>query len=221
MRRLVILRPEPGASATAERARKLGIEADVMPLFAIEPVAWEIPDGEFDGLLLTSANALQQAGPSLERLRDLPVHAVGESTSEAARLAGLRVETIGTAGIDALLAQLPGGLRLLHLTGEHRRRPSAPDQAITSVTVYRSAELPVPPELERLTSKVVAVHSPRSAGRLASLVTDRSIIAIAAISQAAADAAGEGWEAIAVAHAPTDEALLALAQRLCEKAVEQ
>jgi uroporphyrinogen-III synthase len=40
-------------------------------------------------------------------------------------------------------------------------------------------------------------------------------IAIAAISRAAADAAGEGWKSVAVADEPSDDALLALAARLC------
>jgi uroporphyrinogen-III synthase len=49
MRRLVILRPEPGASATADRARAMGLEPVVMPLFKVEPVDWETPDaGSFD-----------------------------------------------------------------------------------------------------------------------------------------------------------------------------
>lgn len=221
MRRLVILRPEPGATATAGRARKLGIEADVMPLFEIQPVEWQIPIGDFDGLLLTSANAVRQAGPQLAKLRDLPVHAIGETTAEAARAAGMRVETTGEGGIDALLAQLPGRLRLLHLTGEHRRGPSAPDHAITSVTVYRAVELPPPPGLRHLSGHVVAVHSPRSAVRLASLVAERSSVAVATISEAAAKALGSGWETVAVAPVPTDDALLALAQRLCEKTAQQ
>ena len=44
MRRLLVLRPEPGASATVERARALGLDAVAMPLFEVEPVAWDAPD---------------------------------------------------------------------------------------------------------------------------------------------------------------------------------
>src|SRR5687768_9453521 len=85
MRRLAILRPEPGASATVERARELGLDAFAVPLFAIEPLAWELPDsGAFDALLLTSANTVRQAGPSLERLLQLPAYAVGDATAAAA-----------------------------------------------------------------------------------------------------------------------------------------
>ena len=44
MRRLIVLRPEPGASATMERARERGLDPVAMPLFEIEPVAWHAPD---------------------------------------------------------------------------------------------------------------------------------------------------------------------------------
>jgi uroporphyrinogen-III synthase len=52
---------------------------------------------------------------------------------------------------------------------------------------------------------------------LAELVDDRASIAIAAISVAAADAVGAGWTSIDIADRPTDDALLALAARLCNK----
>ena len=35
MSRVLVLRPEPGASATVERARKLGLDAVVIPLFEV------------------------------------------------------------------------------------------------------------------------------------------------------------------------------------------
>jgi uroporphyrinogen-III synthase len=35
MSRIIILRPQPGADATAERARALGLEAEVLPLFIV------------------------------------------------------------------------------------------------------------------------------------------------------------------------------------------
>ena len=64
---------------------------------------------------------------------------------------------------------------------------------------------------------VALVHSPRAGQRLAELVDDRATLAIAAISQAAADGAGAGWRRIDVAERPSDDALLAIAARLCNK----
>ena len=51
MRPLLVLRPQPGADATAARAKALGLDAIVTPLFRIEPCAWDMPDGAFDALL--------------------------------------------------------------------------------------------------------------------------------------------------------------------------
>lgn len=59
------------------------------------------------------------------------------------------------------------------------------------------------------------IHSPRSGHRFAELVGNRSSIAIVAISPAAADAVGSGWERVDTTSEPTDNALLALAARLC------
>jgi uroporphyrinogen-III synthase len=220
MRRLVVLRPEPGASATVQRARAIGLDAVAVPLFEVEPVAWEVPDPrEFDALLLTSANAVRHGGDGLERLRGLPVYAVGEATAAAARRAGFEIAATGAVGVDALLASIPAGVRLLHLCGEHR------DAAVAApaVPVYRSVELPPPDELRALEAQVVAVHSPRAGRRLAELVDragiDRATIRIAAISQAAAATAGDGWAMREAAETPDDAALLALAARLCDKSV--
>jgi uroporphyrinogen-III synthase len=170
MRRLVILRPEPGASATAESARAMGLETVAMPLFAIEPLEWQAPEASgFDGLLLTSANAVRHGGDRLNALRGLRVYAVGEATAEAARAAGFDIASSGEAGVERLLGSIDGDLRLLHLCGEHRVAVEA-TQAITAVPVYRSAELPGPGDLARLAGQTAAVHSPRAGRRLAELV---------------------------------------------------
>lgn len=222
MRPLVIVRPEPGASATATAAERAGLRPIVMPLFRIEPVEWRRPGRSgLDGLLLTSANAVRFGGDKLGRLRDLPAYCVGESTAAVARDTGFSIAAVGTGGIDALLEQLPRGLRLLHLCGTDRREPDAPKQTISAVPVYKAAELPRSSSLSQMAGAVVAVHSPRSAARLAAVADDaglrRETVAIVAISGEAAAAAGDGWESVLAAEVPTDSALLALASSLCNK----
>lgn len=217
MSRVLILRPEPGASATVEKARAMGLEAAAVPLFAVEPIAWDAPDAaRFDALLLTSANAMRMAGERLQSLRGLPVHAVGEATAEAARGAGFDVASSGDDGVDRLLDSLEPELKLLHLCGEDRREPRAARQSITPVAVYRARAIDAP-DLAQIAGAVALIHSPRAGRRLAELVSDRTSVAIAAISPAAAEAAGAGWKQVESAEAPTDEALLALAARLCNK----
>lgn len=212
-----MLRPEPGATATVERARKLGLDAVSVPLFEIEPVAWEAPEpGRFDGLLLTSANAVRFGGEGLHALRGLPVHAVGEVTAEAARGFGFDIAATGESGVDRLLDSIDPDLRLLHLCGEDRREAARVRQAITAIVVYRAKPVESP-DLSAARHSVALLHSPRAGERFAQLVEDRASIAVAAISPAAAQAAGGGWEAIECASAPNDDALLALAARLCNK----
>jgi uroporphyrinogen-III synthase len=220
MRRLLVLRPEPGASATVARALERGLDAVPVPLFRIEPLDWHAPDpGDFDGLLLTSANAVRHGGAQLQRLRTLPVYAVGEATAEAARSAGFALAATGDSGADRLLSSIESELSLLHLCGESRREAEAPRQRIMALPVYRAT--PVDADLAAARGAVALVHSPRAGLRLAELVDDRASIAIAAISPAAADATGTGWQAVETAERPTDDALLALAARLCNNPLPQ
>jgi len=219
MTRLFVLRPEPGASATIARARAMGLDALAAPLFTIEPVEWTAPAlSDFDALLLTSANAVRQAGLGLQQLRPLPVHAIGEPTAAAARDAGLNVVNVGRSDIEDLLRSIPPDARLLQICGEQRRVPANPAQSITSITVYRARALPRPPALEALAGDVAAVHSPRAGARLAELVPAalRRGTAIAAISKAAAQAVGDGWQRVEAATQPSDAELLARAARLCQ-----
>ena len=211
MKPLIILRPEPGASRTAARAQALGVQVIQMPLFAVVPIEWQAPDPkELDGLVLTSANAVRHAGEELQKLKGLPVHAVGDATARLAHAAGFTVASVGRGGSAAM--DLPQGQRLLHLTGrDHRAVPGT-----TAIPVYEARALDAPKGIDRLGHCVVAVHSPRAGARLAELVQDRGDISIVAISTAAARAVGTGWQTISAATEPNDEAVLALAVRLCE-----
>jgi uroporphyrinogen-III synthase len=189
----------------------MGLEVRLVPLFTIVPLKWTAPDpGEFDALILTSVNAVRHGGKELARLKALPVHAVGEATAAAAREAGFAIASVGKGGVSDLSP--PDAHRLLHLTG-HNHLDLRADMTIP---IYDARQIDAPGDLDRLTGCVVAVHSARAGRRLAELVANRPRIAVAAISEAAAMACGDGWEEKAAAPQPTDEALLALAARLCE-----
>lgn len=213
MRPLVLLRPEPGLSQSMARAQAAGLTAIACPLFAIQSVSWKAPEpSNYDALLLTSANAIRHGGKELATLSALPVHAVGDATAEAARQAGFTVASVGSGGVDALLATLAPGLRLISPGGEDRH---VPPREVDMVTVYRAAAV-ADPELPTERDCVFAVHSPRAGARLAELAVERADATIAAISGAAAATCGPDWREIAVAERPDDESLLALAARLCQ-----
>ena len=214
MKRVLVLRPEPGATATVEKARALGLDAVAVPLFQVEAIDWEAPDAAaFDGLLLTSANAVRSGGEKLRSLRGLKAYAVGAATAEAARQAGFDVAATGDAGVERLLGSIEPDLKLLHLCGEDRREPVEATQDITRLTVYRATPVENP-DLAAAEGSIALIHSPRAGRRFAELAKTRAV-RIAAISAAAAEAVGDGWKKVAIAEQPSDEALLALAARLC------
>lgn len=212
---LLVLRPEPGASSTVEKARARGLDAVAVPLFEIAPVDWQAPDpARFDGLLLTSANGVRQGGDQLRALSGLKVFAVGGATAKAAHDAGFAVAAFGELGVDRLLDSVAGDLKLLHLCGADRRQPEHPRQQITPLVVYKSKTIDVP-GVHSASGGVALVHSPAAGRRLAEIVEDRAKLIIAAISPAAAEAVGSGWKFVESAAEPSDEALLALAATLC------
>jgi uroporphyrinogen-III synthase len=215
MRPVLVLRPEPGASITVKRARELGLNAIAAPLFELESVDWQAPAAaDFDGLLLTSANAVRLGGGELQNFRALPVYAVGEATASAARDRGFDVAATGDSGVDRLLDSIEPELSLLHLCGEDRREPQTVRQQVTPISIYRAREIEQP-NLGRIGGAVALIHSPRAGRRIAELVEDRGSVVIAAISRPAAEAVGTGWQGVESSDEPTGEALLALAARLC------
>lgn len=227
MRSLLIFRPQPGGDATARRAEAEGFTTLATPLFVITAEPWRAPDpAGFDGLLLTSANAVRTAGEQLARYHDLRIFAVGAATEKAAEQAGFTKITTGTNDGDALLHQAvaAGMRRLLHLTGRDHTTLGPVDCAIERHIVYRADALTHLPAraLEALQNGSIALlHSPRAAHIFAELLDEAGIerdrVRIAAFSNAVARAAGTGWQQIAIAAQPTDQALLAAAARLCDQ----
>lgn len=218
MRRLVLLRPEPGLSASIERAESLGIEVVGKPLFEVRAVEWTPPRvSDFDLLLLTSANTLRFGGKGLDGLRVLPVAAIGDATAQAAAQAGFEVRWQGREGVEELVAILPDGARVLHLAGRDRTDVAA-GQMIHAVTVY-AAEATAPGlPLDLREGDVVALHSMRAAAAFAARCRREAVpagLTLIALSGVVATATGPGWPDVRLAEAPTDAALLALAAGLC------
>ncbi len=221
--RVLVTRPQPGASATAAKLAALGHDVLVAPLLTIEPRDWEMPGVPVDALVLTSANAVRLWSDRIAIFRHLPVFAVGGATAAAARRSGFCNVTEGDDGVAALAVTLASrGLgRVLHLAGEDRTPADWPaGVSVETRTVYAAipaAALPgaVAAALAQGAVATSLLFSPRTAAVFARLCDahriDRSGVAIAAISAAACEAAGPGWRWAAVAGCPTEAALFAAA----------
>lgn len=213
-----VLRPEPGNAATCARLTELGFVAVALPLFVVEPVAWDVPDAaDHDALLLTSANAVRHAGEGLARLSTLPTYAVGTATAQAARAAGLCVTATGKGGVGAMAARLAadGRERVLHLMGHDFT--ALPDGFAPNVrTVYhareRAAAQMVPLLAAAPTPAYVLIHSARAAQRLSDMVdaaqVERQALHCHCLSPTIAATLGVGWASITIAESPNEAALL-------------
>ena len=222
IRPLLIVRPEPGNANTVTRARAFELDVRAVPLFTIQPISWTAPDpAPYVGVLLTSASALRLAGPNLKRFTHLPAFAVGGVTANLARDAGFLSVVDGDSDVTRLVGKIAtlGLHRLLHICGAEVRPFDPYGIVIDRCIVYSADPVAPPAEMASIMAErpVVLIHSPRAGARLAELVepAERARVALVAISANAAEAAGTGWEEVAIASEPRDEALLNEAARLC------
>ncbi|QLC25679.1 uroporphyrinogen-III synthase [Parasphingopyxis algicola] len=220
--RLVILRPEPGASTTADRARKQGWAATVIPLFEIAPLDWDPPGPDaFDAVLMTSANSARSGGIGLARYHYLPLYAVGAQTAEAAQAIGFETIIAGASDVEEMADRLraDGMRRIFHPAGEATRPFDETGLTVTRTPVYAAARV-APPDLTDAVGSgdILLVHSPRSGRYLDELCTAQAVaretLSLVAISEAALAAAGRSWRTAIAAERPTDDAMLAAASSL-------
>ena len=113
MGRLLVLRPEPQASAMVAALAARGVEAEAAPMLDIVGVADPVArvraaDAGADGLIFTSAQAARLIAADDHRadLLALPVFAVGAATAAAARAAGFLSVSSSDGDAAALVAAL-------------------------------------------------------------------------------------------------------------------
>ena len=225
-RPVLILRPQPGASQTGAKARRLGLEPVLAPIFKVDSVAWDAPDAAgFEATMFTSANAARLGGPALSAFLHMPCYVVGESTAAAAEWAGFRDIRAGPSDGTALLQMMIEDRisAAFHPHGREHLALRHPQLGIVSRTVYSSdaVETLPPPAIRALKRDALALlHSPRAAALFDRLFPTQRMakgdVDLALISEAAAMEAGAGWKSVSVAALPRDHALLELAAKLCK-----
>ena len=220
---VLAVRPEPGLAATVAAAQAMGLNAIGYPLFEIRPRDWDCPDpASIDALLIGSANAIRHGGEGLKALTDKPVHAVGEATAEVARGAGFDIASTGTGGLQNVIDAIPQKARLLRLAGAEHVALNPPDGiTIETRIVYETVPLELPEPLRPLQDLglTVLLHSAAAARQFAKesrrLAFNRSRISLIVIGPRVAAAVGDGWGAVHVSPAPSDQAMLEMARDMC------
>jgi uroporphyrinogen-III synthase len=219
--KILVTRPEPGASATAERLQSMGHEAVLAPCLAITLIPPRLPE-HAAALIVTSG----QAVPALpESLHHVPAFCVGDVTAGKMRAAGFaRVESANgdandlfrliTArhlpGTHILVAGEGNGMRLLGQLREAGirmlRRKVYAARPIRRLPADASLALA---EGEIAAALFYSAETARAFVRMKPPGTDR-IAAFALSRKVAAALGGLPWSAIHVALAPTEADMMAL-----------
>lgn len=235
---VIVTRPEPDASAFAERCRIHALEPVLSPVMEIEiekaPIKLPGDLSDTGALAFTSANGVRAFAANCAD-RALPVFAVGQATAEAAKAAGFTAVHAADGDVDSLADHIAAesalaGKGLLHIAGEKRagdlvallekRGISARRQSLyraapaSGLSEAAQAALAAPKDENR--ALWVSLFSPRSA-RLFIALAERAGLKnalgraqAACLSEAVAEAAGPGWAARHVATERTAESLAAL-----------
>jgi uroporphyrinogen-III synthase len=229
--RVLVTRAEPGASATARSLAVRGYRPIVEPLFALEPIAADLP--RFDALAFTSANGVR-AFARLSSRRDAAVFCIGQRTADAARDAGFAAVASADGDVTDLAGlirqRLPAGAALLHAGNQESRGDltgalQAAGLKAEFRALYRASPVAGPgPVLAAFLAgepafDAVLVHSPRGAAILAGLLSAgagdaRLQLSAAAISLAAAAPLRSIAVRIEIAASPDENSLFATLERL-------
>lgn len=176
---------------------KSRVQVIYSPIMEIRPLPVEVETEGVQGLIFTSANAVNAA--ALKGVdRNLPAFCVGPTTTSTAKGCGWQAEMVGATAeelVGHLLKRRPKS-PLLHLRGENTRgnvagRLTESGLTVGELPVYQQLLLPLTSEATRvadLDSPVIApLFSPRTARHFADIWTGSAPLWLAAISQATAD----------------------------------
>ncbi len=105
--KLIVTRPEPAASITANKLQALGHEVAVSPVLEIVATETKMPNDDFSMIIITSANALRvlEKQGFDQSLLDFPLYVVGDKTAKKARDLGFS-DVHSAAGNAKNLAEL-------------------------------------------------------------------------------------------------------------------
>ncbi len=163
---VLLLRAADDAARSAAEIQKRGHRLVLSPVIEIVPTGLPLPAGDFDALVMTSAQVLKfLPDDDADRLRPLPLFCVGSRSAVAALRNGFPPAVIIAPDVKSLTAQIaaqfPPPIRFLYLAGEDRKPDLEDDLTaaqfqITVHEIYRAKAA------ENLTSQALAALEDRA-----------------------------------------------------------
>jgi uroporphyrinogen-III synthase len=223
MTRVLVTRPEPGATRTLNALIARGIDAIAIPLTEISPLAFEAPPGGFDALIITSQNAIIHGASLLSGYISKPVFAVGNRTAEILRGRGhLQVFWAETAQQMLPLIITCAPKSLLYICGQTRRTEL--ETALTKANIHvHAVEVYSAPQTPDVSAKLVVFfsassnpiilfHAPSAAEAFSLAMKGQNLPVsthLLCMSAAISAQLPETWQSLVIhAHQPDDAAMI-------------
>lgn len=234
MVRMLVLRPEPDGTRTAEQLRALGVEPVLTPLFERQRLDTSLPDARgFAAMAVTSAHALEVLAErgDLARYIGLKTFTVGERTAATARQLGL-TEVSSAGGTLADLAEklahqgLSGPVfypAARHLSGDLAKSLAPYGVMVVTARVYDMVAVTALPQavlegIEQGSIGAALLYSRRAAETFAelllphiSLAARRRLSLLCLSENVAEPLVAHRFVRISLADYPSQEAMMALA----------
>lgn len=232
--RVLVTRAEPAASRTKRKLVAIGHDPVLLPIFELVDTGGKIPENNYDGVIFTSANAVEVLSrrgwkPSASMRT---AFCVGSRTAEAAKDLGFYECVVASGGGVALCEKIGN----LSLPQNYRFFcPTTPDRSfdmrdhlallgycVDLADIYQTRKISFPHQtlqnaMKECKNGAVLVYSARSAGYLAELLdTDLGKIDISAISLVGISKSATNimlkypWRDVYVSNNPDEETMLSL-----------
>ena len=233
-KKILLTRPRAASEKWAQILAQHGFASVIEPLLTIEPTPAPRPAGEFQAVLITSAQApdiLELLHEDISGLLSLPCFCVGTATGASARAIGFTDTRCGSADSADLAQQIVATLKdktrpILHIAGEivdgkARQILAENGFTLTSWIVYRAnAVEDLTPETREAFKRgdffAVPVFSSRSARILVSVLEKNKLVRAChpvlaiGLSQTVADVLQTlPWQGLRVAAKPEEDEVLA------------
>lgn len=227
----IVTRPEPDATSFAALCRARGVRPILSPLMTVRVLAAPVDLSDTSAIAFTSANGVRAFAENCA-VRDLPVFAVGSATAKAAREAGFSDVRAAGGDVERLASHIASETansrrRVLHIAGETRAGDLAAMLEARGIsarrqTLYSAAPAEALPAAaidavrEPAGDLWVSLFSPRTARLFVALAERAGLreafggLRAACLSEAVAEAAGDGWKSVSVAPERCAESLVAL-----------
>lgn len=218
---ILVTRPEPGATRTAEHLRHLKLTPYILSLSKTVQLPVLRQDFSCDAVIATSESAFLYGNLDLiEKLRGKPLYVVGKHTAEAAKKAGFSDIVLAAPDAKTLgqkIERAPSD-RILYLAG-HVRRPDLEDHLHQKYKYFETIELydTIPIKLDdeqklKIPQKIdiVMLYSAMAAAGLAQISSyiKHSTVFLCLSTRIANAVPKTFLNAIVIAHEPNEDAML-------------